>query len=76
LYAFEANKFNNTKKAIEKKEPQIRKIFKIILIVFAALIIAVVAFGAIVILDVAGYTATGTQTLTTKGTLIGKALVI
>ena len=53
-----------------------RKIFKIILAIFAAIIIAVVAFGAIIFLDVAAYTATGTQTLTPTGTSIGKAIVI
>jgi flavodoxin len=53
-----------------------RKIFKIILAIFALLVIVVVAFGAIVVLDVAAYTATGTKTLTPTGTSIGKALVI
>jgi flavodoxin len=53
-----------------------RKIFKIILAIFAAIIISVVAFGAIIVLDVAAYTATGSQTLTPTGTSIGKALVI
>lgn len=50
--------------------------FKIILIVFAILIIVVVALGAIVFLDLAAYAATGKQTLTPTGTSIGKALVI
>ena len=53
-----------------------KKIFKIILIVFAILIIVVVAFGAIFFLDLAAYTATGKQTLTPTGTSIGKAIVI
>jgi flavodoxin len=53
-----------------------RKIFKIILAVFAILIIVVVAFGAIIFLDVAAYTATGSQTLTPTGTSVGKAIVI
>jgi menaquinone-dependent protoporphyrinogen IX oxidase len=53
-----------------------RKILKIILSIFAVLVIGVVAFGAIVVLDVAAYTATGTQTLAPTGTSIGKALVL
>ncbi len=53
-----------------------RKIFKIILTVFAIIIIAVVAFGAIILLDVAAYTATGSKTLTPDGTSAGKAIVI
>jgi hypothetical protein len=54
----------------------LRKIFKIILVIFTALIIFVAAFGAIIILDVAAYTATGTQTLTPDSSSLGKALVI
>ena len=50
-----------------------RKIFKIVLAVFLALIIIVVAFAAIIFLDIAAYTATGAQTLTPTGTSIGKA---
>jgi flavodoxin len=53
-----------------------RKIFKIILALFAVIIIIVVAFGAIIVLDLAAYTATGSQTLTPTGTSIGKAIVI
>ena len=53
-----------------------RKIFKISLAIFAVIIIIVVAFGAIILLDVAAYTATGSQTLTPIGTSIGKAIVI
>ena len=53
-----------------------RKIFKIILVVFAVLIIGVVSFGAIIFLDVAAYTATDSKTLTATGTFVGKALVI
>ena len=53
-----------------------RKIFKIILAVFAMIIIVVVAFGAIILLDVAAYTATGSKTLTPDGTSVGKAIVI
>jgi flavodoxin len=53
-----------------------RKIFKIIVAIFAAIIIIVLAFGAIIVLDVAAYTATGSQILTPTGTSIGKAIVI
>ena len=53
-----------------------RKIFKIILAVFAVLVILIVAFGAIVFLDVAAYTATGSETLSPAGTSVGKALVV
>ena len=34
------------------------------------------AFGAIIFLDVAAYTATGSQTLTPTGTSVGNALVL
>ncbi len=53
-----------------------RKIFKIILAIFAVIIIVVVAFAAIILFDVAAYTATGSQTLTPSGTSVGKAIVI
>jgi flavodoxin len=53
-----------------------RRAFKIILAIFAVLIIVIAAFGAIIFLDVAAYTATGSQTLTPTGTSIGKALVV
>jgi hypothetical protein len=53
-----------------------RKIFKIILAIFTVLIITAVAFGAIILLDVAAYTATGSQTLTPTGVTVGKAIVI
>jgi hypothetical protein len=53
-----------------------RKIFRIILTIFAALIIIVVVFGTIVLLDVAAYTASGSQTLTPTGVSVGKAIVI
>lgn len=53
-----------------------KRAFKIILAIFAVLIIVIVAFGAIIFLDVAAYTATGSQTLTPTGTSIGKALVV
>ncbi len=53
-----------------------RKAFKIIVAVFAAVIVVIAALGAIVFLDVAAYTATGSQTLTPTGTSVGKAIVI
>ena len=53
-----------------------RKAFKIVIAVFAAITILIVAFGAIVILDLAAYTATGSETLTPTGTSLGKAIVI
>ena len=52
-----------------------RKAFKIIIAVFAAIIIIVGAFAAIIFLDLAAYTATGSKTLTPTGTSSGKALV-
>ena len=53
-----------------------RRIFKIIIAVFAVLVMLVIAFGAIIFLDVAAYAATGSQTLTPTGTSVGKAIVI
>ena len=53
-----------------------RKIFKIILAIFTVIIILVVAFGLMIFLDFAAYTATGSQTLTPTGTSVGKALVV
>ena len=53
-----------------------RKIFKIIIAIFVALIIVVAAFAAVIFLDVAAYTATGSKTLTPTGTSVGKALVV
>ena len=53
-----------------------RKLFKIILAIFIAIIIIVGAFAAIIFLDLAAYTATGSQILTPTGTSVGKALVV
>jgi len=53
-----------------------RKVFKIILAVFAVLLVIVVALGAVFFLDVSAYTSTGSSTLTPTGTSAGKALVI
>jgi flavodoxin len=53
-----------------------KKIFKIIIAIFAIIIIIVGAFAAFLFLDLAAYTATGSQTLTPTGTSVGKALVV
>jgi flavodoxin len=58
------------------EDVKMRKAFKIVIAVFAVIVILVAAFGAIVILDLAAYTATGSETLTPTGTSIGKAIVI
>ncbi len=52
------------------------KILKIILAVFAVIIILIVAFAAVVLLDVAAYTATGKETLTPSGASMGTAVVL
>lgn len=53
-----------------------RKAFKIILAVIAVLVIVVVAFGALIFLDLASYTATGSQTLNPTVQPMGTALVL
>lgn len=53
-----------------------KKMLKIILAVFAALVIIVAIFGAIFFLDLASYTATGSQTLMPTGESVGTALVL
>jgi flavodoxin len=53
-----------------------RKVFKIVAAVIIAIIILVVAFVAVAFLDLAAYTATGSQTLTPTGTSLGKAIVV
>ena len=53
-----------------------RKAFKLILAIFAVLIILFVSVAAIIFLDVVAYTATGSKTLTPTGTSAGKAIVI
>jgi flavodoxin len=60
----------------KRRGVKMKKIFKIILVVLVVIIIVVVAFAAIIFLDVAAYTATGSQTLASTGTRSGKALVI
>jgi flavodoxin len=74
--SFFANDFYSQRKNNILRCEIMRKIFKIILAIFAALIIIVGAFAAVVFLDIAAYTATGSQTLTPIGTgNSGKALV-
>jgi len=53
-----------------------RKIFKIILILFAILIIVGVVLAGLVLLDVPAYTATGVQTFAPTGASVGNALVV
>jgi flavodoxin len=53
-----------------------RRIFKILLAVFAVLVIVVVAFGAFFFLDLVAFTATGSKTLTPQGSSVGDALVV
>jgi hypothetical protein len=53
-----------------------RRALKIILIVIAILVIVLVSVLALSFLDVAAYTATGSQTLTPSGFPIGNALVV
>ena len=59
-----------------KEGPKIRKVFKIVIAIFVLLIIIIAAFGAIVFLDIAAYTATDSQTLKPTGTSVGKAIVV
>jgi flavodoxin len=53
-----------------------RKIFKIIGVIFVVLILLFVAFAAVIFLDVAALTATGSQTLSPSGNVVGNALVV
>ena len=53
-----------------------RKAFKIILAIFAVLIITVAAVGAVFFLDVSALTATSSQTLTPTGPSVGNAMVV
>ena len=66
----------NVSPKIIRREKSTRKILKIILAVFAVLIIIAVLLAGIVFLDVAAYTATGSETLSPTGTSVGKALVV
>ena len=54
---------------------EMRKTFKIILAIFAVLVVLLVIFGAVFFLDLAAYTATGSQTLNPTGASVGNALV-
>lgn len=53
-----------------------RKLFKIILAIIAAIVIVFAVFAAVVFLDLAAYTATGSQTLTPTDAAIGNAIVV
>ena len=53
-----------------------RKALKIVLSIFAILVIIVAIFGALFFLDLSAYTATGSKTLPPLGTSVGKALVV
>ncbi len=55
---------------------EIKKAIKIILAIFALLIIVIVAFGAVVFLDVSALTATGSETLSPTGASVGTAIVV
>ena len=50
-----------------------RKILKIILAIIVLLVILFATFAALYFLDIAAYTATGSQTLKPTGTSIGKS---
>jgi flavodoxin len=53
-----------------------RRLFKVLLSIFAVIIIIVVAFSAIFVLDVVAYTATSSTTLASEGASMGNALVV
>ena len=53
-----------------------RKILKIILAIFAVLIIIVAVVGAVFFLDLVAYTATGSQTMEPTVAPMGTALVL
>lgn len=53
-----------------------RKIFKIIIALFAVLVVGFALFGAVVFLDLSAYTAGASQTLTPSGISVGNALVV
>jgi flavodoxin len=53
-----------------------RKVFKIVLAIFAVLIVLVVGFFAVIFLDLAAYIGTGSETLSPSGTSVGNALVV
>ncbi len=53
-----------------------RRVVKIILAIFVVFIIGIVAFGAIIFLDLSAYVSAGSQTLSPSGTSLGNALVV
>jgi flavodoxin len=53
-----------------------RKLFRIIIAIFVVLIIMFAIFGALFVLDLAGYGATASETLTPTGASVGNAIVI
>ncbi len=59
-----------------KRETRTRKIFKIVLLIFLALIIFAAAGLSVIFLDAASYTATRSQTLNPSGSSLGKAMVV
>ncbi len=54
----------------------VKKIFKIILIILAIVVVVGLVLAGIVLLDVPAYTATGLTTFTPTGASVGKALVV
>jgi flavodoxin len=55
---------------------KMRKLFKILIAIFATLIIIFAAFGALFVLDLAAYGATASETLIPTGTSTGTSIVI
>jgi flavodoxin len=53
-----------------------KKMLKIIFSIFVVIIIIISAFAAIIFLDLASYTATGSKILEATGNSVGKALVV
>ncbi len=53
-----------------------RKVLKVIFAIFTVLVIFLVIFAVVFLLDLAAYTATGTQTLPASGSFMGTALVL
>jgi flavodoxin len=53
-----------------------KRILKVLLAVFAVLVIIVVAFGAFFFLDLVAFTANSSKTLAPQGTSVGDALVV
>ena len=70
------NSYKTAQIAVKEKMNNMKKLFKVILALFAVLIFGVATLGAIVFFDLAAYTSTGSETLTPNGTSVGKALVV